>query len=120
MAIDPNIEARLQRWAQYVTVGDGSGYATTNTLHESWSPPTAGMRPALKSAPATDVRQTHRAIGQLSMRLRNTLVVHYCLRLPVFDQAARLQCSRSTVHERVADAHGRLRELLPRTFCNMD
>jgi DNA-directed RNA polymerase specialized sigma24 family protein len=120
MPLDRDIEARLQRWAQYVTVGDGSGYATISTLHEDWTPPSPGMTPALKASTASDVRQTHRAIAQLSMRLRNTLVVHYCMRLPVEEQAQRLDCSRSTVHARVFDAHGKLREILAGSFCNMD
>jgi DNA-directed RNA polymerase specialized sigma24 family protein len=120
MALDRDIEARLQRWAQYVTVGDGSGYAAINTLHEDWSPPTPGMTPTLKATSASDVRQTHRAIEQLSLRLRNTVAVHYCLRLPVDQQAERLDCSRSTVYLRIFEAQRQLRALLSRTFCNMD
>lgn len=120
MALDPLMEARLQRWAQYVTVGDGSGYAAINTLHEDWSPPTPGMTPTLKASPASDVRQTHRAIEQLSLRLRNTVAVHYCLRLPIAQQAERLDCGRSTVYLRVFEAQRQLRELLQPTFCSMD
>lgn len=120
MAVDAEIEARLQRWAQYVTVGDGSGYAAINTLHEDWSPPTPGMTPTMKALTTSDVRQTHRLIAQLSMRLRNTLVVHYCLRLPVDQQAERLGCGRSTVHERVSEAHRQMQALLRPVFCNLD
>lgn len=112
MARDQRIEARLQRWAQWVTVGDGSGYAAVNTLHPNWSPPTPGMRPSLKVAKGSDAPQTHRAIRRLSLRLANTLVVHYCLRLPLADQAARLECAESTVGQRVEEAHRRLLSIL--------
>lgn len=112
MARDPRIEARLQRWAQWVTVGDGSGYAAVNTLHPNWSPPTPGMRPSLKVAKGSDAAQTHRAIGQLSVRLANTVVVHYCRKLSLADQAARLDCAESTVGQRVEEAHRRLLAIL--------
>ena len=82
------IEARLQRWAEAVTIGDASGYATVCTLHESWSPPAAGQRPTLKVSAASDVRETHRAIGQLSLRLRNAIVVRYCFGGTIEEQAA--------------------------------
>ena len=112
MARDDAIEARLQRWAQWVTVGDGSGYPVTNTLHPNWSPPGKGQRPTLKVTAGSDARQTHRAIAQLSQRLANTLVVHYCLRLPLDVQAQRLDCSADTVLVRVRDAHRLLRAIL--------
>lgn len=112
MARDQRIEARLQRWAEAVTVGDGSGYAVVNPLHANWSPPTAGQRPGMKTARASDVRETHRAIGQLSVRLANTLVVHYCMRLPLSEQALRLECAQSTVLQRIDEAHGRLLAVL--------
>jgi DNA-directed RNA polymerase specialized sigma24 family protein len=102
------VEARLQRWAQGVTVGDGSGYPAMSVLHPNWSPPSPGTTPTMKTAPASDVRHTHRAIGRLSARLRDTLVVHYCLKLPMAEQALRLECSEATVYERVARAHGLL------------
>lgn len=116
MAHNPVIEARLQRWAQWVNVGDGSGYPVKSVLHEDWSPPSSGMTPTMKVAHATDARQTHRAIARLSLRLANTLVVHYCLRLPIDQQAERLECDRSTVYARVERAH----RLLAREFCNFD
>jgi DNA-directed RNA polymerase specialized sigma24 family protein len=106
------MDARLQRWAQWVTVGDGSGYPVTNTLHPNWSPPSKGRRPTLKVTAGSDARQTHRAIGELSQRLQNTLVVHYCQRLPLEVQAQRLECTPDTVLVRVRLAHRVLLSIL--------
>lgn len=119
MARDPRIEAALHSWAEAVTVGCGDGYAAVNVLHESWSPPPPGRTPAMKVALPTDVRRTHWAIGMLSQRLRNTVVVHYCLRLSVAEQALRLECGERTVHARVEEAHRQLAARLAVGFCNM-
>ena len=112
MARDADIEARLLRWAQAVTVGDGSGFPSMSMLHPEWQPPSPGMRPSMKTAPASDVGSTHRAVARLSMRLRNTIVVHYCLRLSMELQAARLDCAVDTVHGRIEQAHRELMLLL--------
>lgn len=116
MARDPLMEARLQRWAEWITVGDGSGYPKRCVLHEDWSIPPAGSAPSLKVAAPLDARATHRAVAQLSMRLANTLVVHYVLRLPIDEQAARLGCQRATVYQRVEQAHALLAKALPGVF----
>lgn len=118
MARDPNIEERLQRWAEAVLVGDGSGYPALSTVHPDWSPPTPGQRPTMKVHGGTDVQAMHRAVGELPLRLRNTVVVHYVLKLPLAEQAARLECAERTVLERVERAHRALRPiLLPGGFC---
>lgn len=110
MARDALVEARLQRWAEWVSVGDGSGYATMSVLHEDWSPPTPGQRPTMKvSAGSAEVTATHRAIGRLSARQRDTVVVHYVKRGTVAEQAAMLECSDGTVHARIEQVHGVLR-----------
>lgn len=111
MARDEAIEARLQRWAQWITIGDGSGYPARCVLHEDWSIPPAGATPSLKVRAPLDARETHRLIGMLSMRLANTVVVHYVLRLPIEQQAERLGCQRPTVYMRLAEAHRQLRAL---------
>jgi DNA-directed RNA polymerase specialized sigma24 family protein len=108
-ARDDAIEARLQRWAQWVTAGDGSGFPTMSVLHREWTPPSPGTTPTLKVAAGSDVRQTHRALAQLSVRLRNTVVVHYCHKVPLVEQARRLECAESTVVQRVALVHQHLR-----------
>lgn len=108
-ARDDAIEARLQRWAQWVTAGDGSGYPAVNVLDRSWMPPSPGTTPTLKVAASSDVRQTHRALERLSVRLRNTVVVHYCHKVPLAEQARRLECAESTVVARVALVHRLLR-----------
>ena len=118
MARDAEIEARLQRWAQWVNVGDGSGYPVMSVLHPEWQPPSPGVTPSMKTASASDTRQTHRAIAKLSQRLANTLVVHYCLKLSIADQAARLDCAEDTVFGRVEQAHRQLAQLLALNFCN--
>jgi DNA-directed RNA polymerase specialized sigma24 family protein len=106
---DPEIERRLVLWAQWLTTGDGSGYPGMSVLHPNWTPPGQGVMPTLKVAAPSDARETHRAVGRLSMRLANTLVVHYVMRLPIPDQAARLQCAEKTVYDRVEQAHRLLR-----------
>jgi len=120
MARDAVIEARLQRWAAWVSVGDGSGFPVMSVLHPEWQPPSPGVTPTMKVGQATDVRQTHRAIAQLSKRLANTLVIHYCLKLPAAEQAERLECGESTVHARVEEAHRQLRAILAPIFCNIE
>lgn len=112
MGKDDRIERLLIEWAQWLTVGDGSGYASMSPLHVDWSPPSPGQTPTLKVGKATAAGRTHRAIGQLSQRLQNTLVVHYVLKLPLAEQGERLECRPSTVVERVAAAHRELRALL--------
>lgn len=112
MARDERMDALLREWAQWVDSGDGSGFSTMSVLHPDWTPPGGGLLPTLKVAKRTGVEATHGAVGKLSLRLRNTLVVHYVLKLPVERQAERLGCEVSTVHARVADAHRQLRRWL--------
>jgi DNA-directed RNA polymerase specialized sigma24 family protein len=112
MARDPAIEARLVRWAQGVTVGDGSGFPAMSVLHPSWQPPAPGLTPTLKSGPGSDVTHTHALIRRLSERLIATLVVHYILRPPVAEQALMLGCEADTVHARVERAHAELQRMI--------
>jgi DNA-directed RNA polymerase specialized sigma24 family protein len=114
MARDPLIEARLQRWAEWVQVGDGSGYPCRSVLHEDWLPPSQGITPVPKLLRAgNDGPQTHRALGKLSSAtLRNTVVVHYVHRWPLQQQAEYLGCAVDTVHDRVERVHRELRGLL--------
>lgn len=107
------IEERLLRWAQAVTVGDGSGYPVMSVLHEDWMPPSPGVTPSMKvSVGRNDAASTHRAIGRLSQRLQTTLVVHYVLRLRLVDQAERLGCAVDTVHGRIDSAHAQLASIM--------
>jgi len=119
MARIPEMEARLQRWAHGVTVGDGSGFPVMSVIHPEWQPPSPGVTPTLKVSAGSDVRETHRAIAQLSARLVATLVAHYVLRPPIGQQALMLDCSTATVYLRVERAHRRLAEVLG-SFCNME
>lgn len=112
MARDAEMDARLQRWAHGVTVGDGAGFPAMSVLHPSWQPPAPGTIPVLKAAAPSDVRQTHRALGVLSDRLRATVVAHYVLRPPIAEQAAMLECAQATVHARVERVHTQLRAVL--------
>lgn len=112
MARDPHIEERLHRWAQAVTVGNGSGYPVMSVLHEDWMPPSPGVTPTLKSSPHTDVWATHKAVGRLSLKARNAVVVHYCLRLQPAVAADRLECAVDTLHARIETAHRELLVLL--------
>jgi DNA-directed RNA polymerase specialized sigma24 family protein len=83
-----------------------------SVIHREWTPPSPGTTPTLKVSGSSDVRQTHRALEQLSVRLRNTVVVHYCHRVPLAEQARRLECAESTVQQRVALVHRLLRARL--------
>lgn len=112
MGKDERIEQLLIEWAQWLKVGDGSGYATMSPLHIDWSPPSPGQTPTMKTSRSGGALKTHRAIGQLSQRLQNTLVVHYVLRLPLAQQGERLSCGQSTVVERIGIAHRLLRAAL--------
>jgi DNA-directed RNA polymerase specialized sigma24 family protein len=110
MARIPEVELKLQRWAQWIAEGDGDGFPAMSVLHRSWQPPSPGTTPSLKvGCNDDDARRTHRAVGRLSVRLSNTLIVHYVKRLPLVDQAAELQCAESTVIARIDLAHVRLR-----------
>lgn len=108
MARDNEVEAMLQRWAEAVKVGDGSGYARVNTIHPNWSPPSKGVRPTMKVGWSSDVLETGRLIARLSLRLRNTVVVHYVMGLSLAEQGERLACAASTVTRRVEQAHARI------------
>lgn len=108
---EQHIESALQRWGDWMRTGrDGAGYPGVNVLHPNWSPPSQGQRPPMKVAPSasTEVRGLHGAIGALSTRLRNTLVVVYVQRLSAAEQAKRLGCAESTVRARVRQAKAAL------------
>ena len=118
------VDERLQRWALAVTTGlDGSGFPAMNVLHHDWSPPSPGQTPTMKVMRGhDDVPGTHRALAGLSMRARNTVVVHYCLRLSVAAQAERLGCAEQTVHARVDAVHRALARVFAdqNEFCNKE
>jgi len=106
------VERALREWAQWLMVGDGSGYSAMSPLHPEWTPPTPGTTPTMKSAAPSTARRTHRAILLLSERMQATLVLHYCTNLPVADQAQRLQCQATTVDARIRTAQAQLARLL--------
>lgn len=86
--------------------GDGSGYPTMSVLHQDWSPPSPGQTPTLKvSMSSGEAMRMHAAIAALPMRSRNTLVVHYCQRLTIEQQAAALGCQPDTVKNRIEVLH---------------
>lgn len=112
MGKDDRIELMLIEWAQWLQIGDGSGYSTMSVLHPDWSPPSPGITPTMKTVRNSSVIKVHAAVCALSMRMANTLVVHYCKRMSLAEQAAELGCSVSTVTARVARAHLELRPSL--------
>jgi DNA-directed RNA polymerase specialized sigma24 family protein len=115
--IDELMDARLRRWASWVAGGDSAGFPRVNVLHPSWTPPTAGTTHTMQtSRKAGDASATHAAVAALSVKLRNTVVLHYCKRLSQAEQATELGCSPSTVAQRLAQARRQLwRELEPST-----
>ena len=112
MARIPEIESRLLRWAEVCKVGDGSGYPATNVLDPSWSPPSAGMVPGVKAVPASDHRQTGRAVGMLRDRLRAAVVAHYIKRMGPAQAGAAMGCRPDTVAARIDAAHRALLQVL--------
>ena len=108
MATDASVDVALREWAHWLRMGGktGDGFPVKSVLHESWLPPSPGMIPGMKVARSDDraQRAMHDAVGRLGIKLRNTLVVHYCYTLTVAEQAERLGCGISTVHSRVQAA----------------
>lgn len=105
------MEIRLREWAAWLTSGgDGAGYASMSVIHPDWMPPSKGTAPAMKAGPANRQREMllHAEVLQLSRRLQATLLVHYCKRLSVADQALMLECAEPTVHARVREAKRQL------------
>lgn len=119
MARDAVIEARLQRWAEAVTVGDGSGYPVTNVLHQSWSPPSPGLTPSMKvSAVNLDARATGAAVARLKPKLQAVVRMHYLKRWTLAAMAANQQCAESTVVARLDAAHQALHaDIFGGRFC---
>lgn len=101
------METRLREWAAWLTSGgSGDGYAAMSVIHPDWSPPSPGTTPTLKVSGRSSQREraVHDAVRQLSRRLQSTLLVYYCKRLSVAEQAGMLQCAEPTVHARVREA----------------
>ena len=116
MARDEAMHQRLQAWAQWLVVGDGSGYPVTNVLHENWSPPSPGMTPTMKASRVPEeVKAVHRIVLQMSERMQVTLLLVYGFpSLAQWERAARLGVAERTVAERVEAAQAVLRGALGR------
>ena len=117
MARDNKIEARLLEWAEWLKVGDGSGYAVKSVLHEDWSPPGKGTTPTMKvSSAGREVRATDAAVRDLRPALKATVVARYVLRMSNEEAAAVLECQANTVCTRIEEAH----RVLAGSFCNIE
>lgn len=104
------IEKRLMEWAAWFNAGGCTaqgGWPTKNILHSSWLPPSGGSKQVLVTGGRSDrrEREMHDLIGCLSDKLICAVVVHYCKRWKLADQAEALQCSVSTVAARIGRAH---------------
>lgn len=99
------VDARLERWAEWLKVGDGAGYPVRCVLDADWSPPSSGTTPTMKVTPANDAPQTDRIVRGFSERMLATLVAHYVVRMPPAEAAVVLACEVSTVHQRIERAH---------------
>lgn len=113
---DP-MERRLQEWSAWIRGGrSGDGFPTISVLHRSWMPPAPGRPPTMRTSRADPAAWRHRALHvalqALSVRLINTVVVHYLMRMPVAEQAAVLECDESTVHARLREARRLLAMML--------
>lgn len=101
------METRLREWAAWLTSGgSGDGFSAMSVIHPDWMPPSPGTTPTMKVSSGNTQRERalHAAVLQLSRRLQSTLLVHYCKRLSVADQAEMLECAEATVHLRVREA----------------
>lgn len=117
MARDDRIEAMLQAWAEYVSVGDGSGYPSVSVLHKSWMPPTPGRTPTIKVARfSLDAARIEAALRELGTKWWRVAMVHYVKRGSIAWQAEQLDCQPGTVYARVELLHARLAA----TFCKME
>lgn len=100
------IENRLLNWARWkLACGGGSMGFSRPSMEASGG----GYREA--SIPITDCEAavTDAAVARLPLHLRETLGVHYLGEYQDSQrQAARLQCSTSTLWARLTDAHRRL------------
>jgi hypothetical protein len=104
------VDDMLQRWALAVTVGDGSGYPVKSVLHPSWSPPTPGLTPTLKSVPGNkQTRVVHQALVELGRerpKLLATVTAVYVLKRQAAEAAALVDgCQPDTIGKRVQEAH---------------
>lgn len=113
-----DIDQALKDWAHWLSCGRrGDGFPRCNVLHQSWLPPTPGSTPTMKVSTFNheQFRRLHDAIGRLSVRLANTVVVHYCYRLSEAEQCERLKCARATLHHRLATARQQLQHTVWRS-----
>jgi hypothetical protein len=118
MARDPRVEERLLRWAQWVTVGDSSGYPMVSVLHKDWMPPSPGQTCTPRVLPmCSDGPHTHRAIGTLPVKLRNVVVRHYVNKMPMSEHALLAGCQVGTISSRLDVAHQRVGQAMG--FCNI-
>lgn len=109
------VERRLLAWGAWVAGGHQVGYPMTSVLHENWMPPAPGQLPTMQAARSTaQERQMHGLVEKLSLKLRNTLVVVYVLRLPLGQREQRLQCEAGTVRVRITQAKAQLHAMLLR------
>ncbi len=109
------LESRLLAWGAWLgSGGRGEGFPRTNILHKNWLPPAAGSRPGVVVAGSanTQEREVQAAVGQLSVRLANALVLHYVYRMPVPEAALRQECALATAYARVEEGRRRLRVAL--------
>lgn len=112
-----SVDRRLVEWAAWFNAGGvkvGGGWPVKNILHPSWLPPSGGAVPVLPSGRRADTREreVHQAIGRLSDKLIAAVVVHYCKRWPLAQQAVELGCTEVAVGARVVRAHQHLAQWL--------
>ncbi len=105
---DDATDRRLHEWAAWLRGGTrGEGYPSVSVLHESWMPPPPGRMPNMRTSTGKGQdarhRETHLAVTLLSVRLANTVVVHYVLREPAARAAEILGCAQSTVWARLVE-----------------
>jgi DNA-directed RNA polymerase specialized sigma24 family protein len=111
------VERRLVEWAAWFNAGGSScdgGWPVKNILHPSWLPPSGGASRSLPAGRRADTREReiHRAIGLLSDRSIAAVVVHYCKRWTLVEQANALGCSTAALTGRIARVHERLAVVL--------
>lgn len=111
------VERRLVEWAAWFNAGGAScdgGWPVKNILHPSWLPPSGGASPSMPAGRRADTREreVHKAIALLSDRTIAAVVVRYCKRWTLAQQAEALGCSEAAVGVRIGRAHERLAVVL--------
>jgi DNA-directed RNA polymerase specialized sigma24 family protein len=99
------MEQVLQGWGAWVDSGGRTGnYPRTSPLHPTWMPPSASAERETPRA-GRNFSDVHAQIAELPPKLRDSLLLHYVLKLPPKTHGERVGCTPSAVSARILRAH---------------